>query len=86
MELDNSRQAPNVLPLAGKVIDKGDGNREGSNIPGRRIDREAVGPTACFGLVATAAHVTSGIVGILDGTGYQVITALNTHSIPGETA
>jgi hypothetical protein len=55
--------------LAGKVIDKGDSNREGSNVSGRRIDREAVGPTTCFGLIATATHVTSGIVGVLDGTG-----------------
>jgi len=62
--------------LTGKVIDKGGGNREGSNVSGRRIDREAAGSTTCFGLVTTATHVAGGIVGVLDCAGDQVITAL----------
>lgn len=76
IELDDSRQAPDVLPLARKVIGKGDGDREGSHVSGGRIDREAVGSTACFCLIATATHVASGIVGVLDGTGDQIIAAL----------
>ena len=79
MQLDNSRQAPDVFPLTGEVIDKGDGNREGSDVASGRIDGEAVGSTALFGLIATATHVAAGRVGVLDGTGDQVITALNTH-------
>lgn len=75
-ELDDSRQASDVLPLTGKVIGKGDGDREGSHASGRRIDREAVGPATCFCLIATATHVASGIVGVLDGAGDQVIAAL----------
>ena len=78
IELDDSRQAADVLPFAGKVICKGDGDREGSNVSGRRIDREAIGSTTCFGLIATATHVASGIIGVLDSTSNQIITALET--------
>jgi hypothetical protein len=76
IELDDSRQAPDVLPLTWKVVGKGDGDGEGSNVSRGRIDREAVGSTTRFGLIATAAHVTGGIVGVLDGTGDQIIAAL----------
>jgi hypothetical protein len=74
---DDSRQAPDVFPLTGKVIDKGNGDRESSNVSGGRIDGEAVGSTTFLGRGAATAHVTSGIVGVLDCTGDQVITALN---------
>jgi len=76
MWLDDSRHASDVRPLARKVIGKGDGNREGSDVSGRRIDREAVGSTTCFGRIATATHVTRGIVGVLHGARDQVIAAL----------
>lgn len=65
------------MPLTGKVIGEGDGNREGSYDSCRRIDREAVGPTTRFGLIATAPHVTSGVVGVFDGTGDQEIATLS---------
>lgn len=74
--LDDSRQAPDVFPLTRKAVGKGDGNWEGSNVSSRRIDGEAVGSTALFRWTATTSHVTSGTVQVLDGTGDQVITAL----------
>ena len=62
MEVDDSRQTSDVLPLTRKVIGKRDGNRESSDVSGRRVDREAIGSTTCFGLIATATHITGGIV------------------------
>ena len=74
---NDSRQTPDVLPLTGKVSSKGNGNWEGGNVSGGRVDREAVGATTFFGWASTTTHVTGGTVGVLDGTGDQEITTLH---------
>lgn len=66
-EVGNSRHAPDVCPLTGKIVGKGDGNRESGDVSCGGIDREAVWPTTFFGLVAAAAHIASRTVGVLDG-------------------
>ena len=77
MKIDSSRHASDIFPLTGKASGKGDSNREGSDVSGRRIDRETVGPATLFGGISTATHVTGGSVGLLDCTSDQVVTTLN---------
>jgi hypothetical protein len=78
-ETENLRQAPNVPPLSGQVGFKGDGNREGGNVSGRGVDRQAVGSTTFLALIPTTTHVASRIVRFFYGSADEVIAALYMH-------